>query len=74
MGKDEKALAIYKYGLSNVPVSDADHKSLKEMNDKLLSRCSPPKVFDPFLMLPFELVEMVLDHLTFRELVYVGPH
>ena len=42
------------------------------MYNKLLTKCSPAKALDPLLVLPLELVEVVLQHLSFNNIVYYG--
>lgn len=42
------------------------------MYNKLLTKCSPAKALDPLLVLPLELAEMVLQHLSFNNIVYYG--
>lgn len=44
---------------------------MQDMHDKLSRTLSPPKIIDPWTVLPIELVEMILSYLTFREMVYV---
>ncbi|KAF2494184.1 hypothetical protein BU16DRAFT_464551 [Lophium mytilinum] len=69
MEKLDSAVDIYKYGLKNVSVTDDNYKLLQGMLDKLIRQLSPPKSVDPFSVLPIELVEMVIGHLTFRNMV-----
>ena len=36
------------------------------MHDKLVAKHSPPKLVDPLLLLPLEVVEIILSHLDFN--------
>ncbi|KAL5120397.1 hypothetical protein ACEQ8H_001687 [Pleosporales sp. CAS-2024a] len=69
MKKPETALAIYKYGMKNVPVSDKNFKLLQQLHDKMTRRLSPATSVDPLTVLPVELAEMILEYLAFRNLV-----
>ncbi|KAF1914168.1 hypothetical protein BDU57DRAFT_540148 [Ampelomyces quisqualis] len=69
MEKPETALSIYKYGMKNVPVSDKNFKLLQQLHDKTTRKLSPATSVDPLTVLPVELAEMVLEYLTFRQLV-----
>lgn len=67
-GKHDIALGIYKRAIklkvTNVEV-------LVKLHDRLLRSTAPPTAADPFAQLPIELVEMILAHLSFRQVVYV---
>ncbi|KAI9880788.1 MAG: hypothetical protein M1830_000224 [Pleopsidium flavum] len=69
MGKEDVALGIYRYGLRNVPSDNPNHKLLQAMFDKLAHKPSLFKAVDPFLMLPVEILEMVINYLDFKNLV-----
>jgi len=65
-GKPDTALGVYKHGIKkgtkNVDI-------LQRLYDKLLRSTIPPTAVDPFTRLPIELVEMILAHLSFRQIV-----
>lgn len=42
---------------------------LRGMYDKLARRCSPPTAVDPMHVLPPEIAEMILAHLSFKNIV-----
>ena len=65
-GKPDVALGIYKLGMRKV-VRNFD--VLHRLHDALLRSTAPPTAADPFAQLPLELVEMVLAHLNFRQIV-----
>ncbi|KAH8728514.1 hypothetical protein GQ44DRAFT_702407 [Phaeosphaeriaceae sp. PMI808] len=69
MEKAETALAIYKYGMKNVPVGDKNFKLLQQLHDKMTRKLSPPKSVDPLTVLPVELAEQVLEYLAFKHVV-----
>ena len=85
MEKPETALGIYKYGMKNVPVDDKNfkvsklpsdykvlltcYKLLQQLHDKLTRKLSPATAIDPFTILPVELAEMILEYLSFRNMV-----
>ncbi|CAO2658018.1 Nn.00g072780.m01.CDS01 [Neocucurbitaria sp. VM-36] len=69
MEKPETALGIYRYGMKNVPVNDKNFKLLQQLHDKLARKLSPATAIDPFTLLPVELAEMVLEYLSFRNMV-----
>lgn len=65
-GKPETALGIYKHGIKR---KTKNFEILKKLYDKLLRSTAPPTAADPFAQLPLELVEMILAHLSFRQIV-----
>lgn len=69
--KDDKkcqtALQIYVLGLRNVPPSNENYRVLQMVHDKLTLQLSPPKSVDPFVALPVELVEIILNYLEFHQ-------
>ncbi|KAI8933590.1 hypothetical protein NX059_009320 [Plenodomus lindquistii] len=69
MGKAEVALGIYKHGMKNVPVGDDNFKLLQQLHNKLTCKLSPATAVDPFTVMPVELVEMILEYLSFRHMV-----
>lgn len=69
MDKPETALGIYKYGMKNVPVDDQNFKLLQQLHDRLTRKLSPATAVDPFTVMPVELIEMVLEYLSFRHMV-----
>ncbi|GAB7351761.1 hypothetical protein MBLNU459_g2339t2 [Dothideomycetes sp. NU459] len=66
MEKPEVALNIYKHGIKK---NARDSELLQKMHDKLNRTLSPPSAADPFARLPIELVEMIIAHLSFRQIV-----
>lgn len=44
---------------------------LRKLRDKLALELAPNKAQDPFVRFPVELVEMILQHLNFHNIVYV---
>ncbi|KAF2623014.1 hypothetical protein BU25DRAFT_200110 [Macroventuria anomochaeta] len=68
-GKPEIALGIYKYGMKNVPVEDKNFKLLQQLHDKLARKLSPAKAVDPFTILPVEIAEMIVEYLTFQNML-----
>jgi F-box/TPR repeat protein Pof3 len=44
---------------------------LQGMHEKLVAKRAPAKAVDPLLALPLELAEMVLCHLTFKNVMSV---
>ncbi|EOA91323.1 uncharacterized protein SETTUDRAFT_152451 [Exserohilum turcica Et28A] len=69
MGKEETALGIYKYGMKNLGAQDGNFKLLQQLHDKLTRKLSPSAAIDPFTVLPVELAEMILEYLSFRQMV-----
>ncbi|KAF2853460.1 hypothetical protein T440DRAFT_418564 [Plenodomus tracheiphilus IPT5] len=69
MDKPETALGIYKYGMKNMPVDDQNFKLLQQLHDRLTRKLSPATAVDPFTVMPVELVEMILEYLSFRQMV-----
>ncbi|KAI9791747.1 MAG: hypothetical protein M1816_003557 [Peltula sp. TS41687] len=69
MGKPDLALAIYERGLNKLPFCHPSRNLLHGMCKKLRPVVKPATLLDPFLFLPVELAQMVVDHLTFIELV-----
>ncbi|KAH7086214.1 hypothetical protein FB567DRAFT_560978 [Paraphoma chrysanthemicola] len=67
--KLDTALGIYKYGMKNVPVGDKNFKILQQLHDKTTRKLSPAKSVDPLTVLPVELAEMVLEYLSFKNIV-----
>lgn len=65
-GKPDVALSIYKHGIKK---QTKNVQLLVKMHDKLLRSTAPPTAADPFVQLPLELVEMILAHLSFRQIV-----
>ncbi|KAI9690018.1 MAG: hypothetical protein M1822_009900 [Bathelium mastoideum] len=70
MGKPEKALQIYQYGLGKISVGcPDDYRLLSCISKKLSRQLSPPKCQDPFAVLPLELAEMILQFLSFEQAI-----
>ncbi|KAF2713830.1 hypothetical protein K504DRAFT_462316 [Pleomassaria siparia CBS 279.74] len=69
MNKLETAAGIYKYGMKNVPVTDSNFKILQLLHDKIIRKLSPAKAVDPFTVLPSELVEIIIGHVSFQAMV-----
>ncbi|USP79325.1 hypothetical protein yc1106_06599 [Curvularia clavata] len=84
MGKGEKALEIYKYGMKRFGPKDPQFKAcafaytlfsirfvdiLQDLHDNLIRDLSPAACVDPFSVLPKELAETILEYLTFRQMV-----
>ena len=42
-----------------------------QLKDKLLKKMEGPKQMDPFMILPPEIAAMILEHFSFRQMVYV---
>ena len=42
---------------------------LQQLHDKLTRKLSPAKAVDPLTMLPVEIAEMILEHLTFHNMI-----
>ncbi|KAF3907608.1 hypothetical protein AA313_de0204538 [Arthrobotrys entomopaga] len=75
MNKSTMALEIYKLGLKNVEPSDPHLPRLQEMIEKAVDKqtkalkAAQKKIYDPMQVLPFELLEMVLEYLPFANIV-----
>ncbi|CBX97879.1 similar to F-box domain-containing protein [Plenodomus lingam JN3] len=69
MEKPETALGIYKYGMKNVPTDDQNFKVLQQLHDRLTRKLSPATARDPLTVIPIELAEMILEYLSFRQMV-----
>lgn len=69
MEKLDTALGIYRYGMKNVPVNDANFKILQQMHDRTTRKLSPAIAVDPFTVMPAELVAMILEYVSFRQMV-----
>ena len=68
MGKGDRALAVYEYGLRNMSPQSPKADMLIAMHGKLKKK-APPVHVDPFAVLPLELIEMVAEHFSFNQLV-----
>lgn len=64
--KPDVALSIYKRGIKK---KTQNIQLLVKLHDKLLRSTAPPTASDPFAELPLELVEIIMSHLTFRQIV-----
>ncbi|KAF3934224.1 hypothetical protein ABW20_dc0108972 [Dactylellina cionopaga] len=75
MDKASLAVDIYKLGLKHVEPSDPQLPRLKEILEKALDKqnramkAAIKKIYDPMQVLPLELIEMILDYLSFRNIV-----
>jgi F-box/TPR repeat protein Pof3 len=69
MDKKPQALKIYARGLKYVPSSNTQVNLLRGAHDKLNRELCPPKAVDPFTQFPYEIVELIMAHLKFYELV-----
>ncbi|KAK5173525.1 uncharacterized protein LTR77_002206 [Saxophila tyrrhenica] len=69
MDKPAIALDIYSHGLRSVRHVGQGYELLKKVHKETLDIISPPKSVDPLTMLPRELAETILEHLSFRERV-----
>ena len=70
MGKGDRALGIYEYGLRSVSSQSPKADILTAMHEKLRKKAMPAGKVDPFARLPLELVEMIAGYLSFNQLVY----
>ena len=69
MDKKPQALQIYARGLKYVPTTNTQVNLLRGAHDKLNRELCPPKAVDPFTQFPYEIVELIMAHLKFYELV-----
>lgn len=66
MGKSQAALKLYEYGLQKKPADLARlHRAHASLKRELVAS-------DPFDLFPVELIESVLAHLSFRQMVFVS--
>ncbi|KAK6520316.1 hypothetical protein TWF506_000592 [Arthrobotrys conoides] len=75
LDKADLAIEIYKLGIKHAEPSDPQLPRLKgilekaqEKQDRVI-RAAAKKVYDPMQVLPLELLEMVLNHLPFQNIV-----
>ncbi|RFU30072.1 hypothetical protein B7463_g6247, partial [Scytalidium lignicola] len=66
-GEKDLALKIYERGLKKVKIgTDKNRTILQSMYNKLLQSEKPQKNFDPLVMLPVELAEMIAQNLDLK--------
>ncbi|KAK6496593.1 hypothetical protein TWF481_001590 [Arthrobotrys musiformis] len=75
LDKADLAIEIYKLGIKHAEPSDPQLPRLKEILEKAqekqnrVMKAAAKKVYDPMEVLPLELLEMVLGHLHFQNIV-----
>ncbi|RVD86767.1 uncharacterized protein DFL_005026 [Arthrobotrys flagrans] len=75
LDKADLAIEIYKLGIKHAEPSDPQLPRLKEILEKANEKqnraikAAAKKVYDPMHVLPLELLEMVLGHLPFQNIV-----
>ncbi|KAF2471054.1 uncharacterized protein BDR25DRAFT_286446 [Lindgomyces ingoldianus] len=69
LSKPDKAVGIYALGMKKVPVYNKDFMILQARHDRLIRQLSPAHAIDPFVILPVELVDMVFDYMSFKDMV-----
>lgn len=67
MEKESVALEIYTHGLKCIKHVGQGYEHLRKVHIELMTKLCPPKSVDPMTMLPRELAEIILEHLTFRQ-------
>ncbi|GAB1205641.1 hypothetical protein APSETT445_004319 [Aspergillus pseudonomiae] len=70
-GKPEKALELYAYALKTLPSNNPRRELVEQLHNKLRDKLTS-KYRDPFSVLPLEIAAMVLEHLDFKQIVYVA--
>ncbi|KAK6522548.1 hypothetical protein TWF281_001989 [Arthrobotrys megalospora] len=75
LDKADLAIDIYKLGIKHAEPSDPQLPRLKDILEKALEKqnkamkAAAKKIYDPMLVLPLELLEMVLNYLPFQNIV-----
>ncbi|KAK3067858.1 hypothetical protein LTR53_015003 [Teratosphaeriaceae sp. CCFEE 6253] len=67
MEKPTVALEIYAYALRHVEHAGQGYRLLRKLHDDLSSQLAPARSLDPLTVLPRELAELVLQHLSFQQ-------
>ncbi|KAK4561133.1 hypothetical protein LTR86_005088 [Recurvomyces mirabilis] len=67
MEKPSVALEIYTHGLKSVKHAGQGYELLRKLQTELRTELSPLKSVDPLTVLPRELAEIILQHLTFQQ-------
>ncbi|KAK5109752.1 hypothetical protein LTR62_006592 [Meristemomyces frigidus] len=67
MEKSSVALEIYTHGLRNVKHTGQGYELLCKAQNQLRSQLAPARSVDPLTVLPRELAEIILHHLTFQQ-------
>ncbi|KAK2756097.1 hypothetical protein FQN54_005504 [Arachnomyces sp. PD_36] len=69
MGKPDKALEIYTYGLKVLPSDHPSRNLIVQLKDKVHMKMQGPRLIDPFEKLPPEIICMILEYFSFKQLV-----
>ncbi|OJD35703.1 f-box domain protein [Diplodia corticola] len=68
--KPEMAIEVYKLGLRRCPSEDPEKiRLMQAKRDELTRRLTPPKSQDPIVVLPAEVMDLVMEHLNFKQRV-----
>lgn len=68
--KPEMALEVYKLGLRRCPNESPEKlRLLQAKRDELTRKLSKPKSQDPIVVLPAEIMDLVMEHLSFKHKV-----
>lgn len=67
MEKESVALEIYTHGLKCIKHVGQGYELLRKVHQDLMNKLCPPKSVDPMTVLPRELAEIILQHLTFKQ-------
>ncbi|OAP64090.1 hypothetical protein AYL99_00062 [Fonsecaea erecta] len=69
------AIRFFKHGLKKVPSSDANHallaKEMEETAEQMRIEIVHSQARDPFNVLPFEIIEMILSLLSYRSNIHL---
>ena len=67
MEKEPVALEIYTHGLKCIKHVGQGYELLRKVHKELMDKLCPPKSVDPMTVLPRELAEIIMNHLSFRQ-------
>ncbi|GAM83079.1 hypothetical protein ANO11243_010650 [Dothideomycetidae sp. 11243] len=71
INRPQAALKIYERGLNTVPHNHASYPKMKEKHRELLASLTSATRTDPLTILPLEVVEMILQYLSFKQRVII---
>ncbi|KAJ5528575.1 Tetratricopeptide-like helical [Penicillium freii] len=70
-GNFEKARDIYEYALQKLPADHSGREVLEQLLKKLQDKLAGGNRRDPFTILPLEIAELTLRHLSFKQIVAI---
>ncbi|KAJ5129663.1 Tetratricopeptide-like helical [Penicillium bovifimosum] len=70
-GNFDMARDIYEYALQQLPVNHPGREVVTQLLEKLLDKLAGGNRRDPFTVLPLEVADIILHHLSFKQIVAI---